>query len=176
MWDVLLRAEPALLGDVEDHAVGVLVLDLEVGLVLGLAQREEELAASGLDALLRLLQVLDLEAEVVHADEARRVREARSCLALVLEQREIDHAVGEVAARAHLEVFLADAVQVEDLLVERGGALEVLDHDRDVPELRHACSIASEGRRHKTRIAPSKIMARSRDPLSLRTACLSHTR
>src|SRR5258708_552628 len=66
---VLLSSEPALLGNIEDHAVGVLVLDLEVRFFLRFAEGEEEFPAGGLDALLRRLDVVDLEAEMVGADE-----------------------------------------------------------------------------------------------------------
>src|SRR5438874_11532464 len=47
---LLLRPEPALLGDIEDDPVGVLELQLEIGLFLRFAQGEEKLAARGFDA------------------------------------------------------------------------------------------------------------------------------
>src|SRR5260221_10549763 len=72
----LLSSEPALLGDIEDHAVGVLVLDLEVRFFLRASEREEELAAGSLDLLLRRLEIVDLEAEVMRADEVGGVLEA----------------------------------------------------------------------------------------------------
>src|SRR5260221_7612953 len=72
----LLSPEPALLGDIEDHAVGVLVLDLEVRFFLRASEREEELAARRFDALLRRLEVVHLEAEVVRADEVGGILEA----------------------------------------------------------------------------------------------------
>src|SRR5579859_637769 len=133
----LLSSQPALLGNIEDHAVGVLVLDLEVRFFLRFAEGEEELAAGRLDALLRRLDVIDLEAEVMCADEIGRVLDSRARLALVLEQREVDHAVGKIDARAHLEVLLADALELEHLLVESRGFLEVFDDDRYVPQFRH---------------------------------------
>src|SRR5690349_1148560 len=63
-------ALPAVLRDVEDHAVRVLELPLEVAFAL-VAEIEEELAAGRLDPLLRLDQIVDLDAEVVGADESR---------------------------------------------------------------------------------------------------------
>src|SRR6267378_2059899 len=129
--------DPALLGDVEDDAVGVLVLDLEVRVFLVLAEREEELAAGRLDALLRRLEVIDLEAEVVRADEIGGVLEARARLALVLEEREVDDAVAEIDRRAHVDVLFAHALELEHLLVEARRALEIAHHDRYVPQLRH---------------------------------------
>src|SRR2546423_1879485 len=91
-----LGSLPALLRDVEDHAVGILELALEVLLLGVAAEVEEELAAHGLDLLLRLGEVVDLEAEVVRADVVLRVVETRAALAEVVEQREVDHAVAEV--------------------------------------------------------------------------------
>src|SRR5690349_4347110 len=92
----LLRgSDPALLREIEDDAVGVLVFHLEVRIFLVLAEREEKLAAGGLDALLRLLEIVHLETEVVRPDEARRVLEPGAALALVPEERQVDHAVAE---------------------------------------------------------------------------------
>src|SRR2546423_1733884 len=131
----LLSTEPALLGDIEDHAVGILVLDLEVRLFLRLAQREEELAAGRLDLLLRCLEVVDLEAEVMRADEIGRILQPRAGLAFVFEQGEVDDAVGKINPRAHLEVLLAHALQLEHLFVEGRGLLKVLNDHRYVPQL-----------------------------------------
>ena len=67
---VAVGALPAVLRDVEDHAVRVLELALEVAGAF-VAEVEEELAAGRLDPLLRLDQVVDLDAEMVGADEGR---------------------------------------------------------------------------------------------------------
>src|SRR4051812_40429399 len=133
--------DPAFLREIEDHAVGILVLHLEVRIFLVLAESEEELAAGGLDAFLRLLEIVHLEAEMVRAHEARRVLEPGAALALVLEQRQVDHAVAEIDGRAHVDVLLADALELEHALVEARRALQILHHDRDVPQLRHGLSI-----------------------------------
>src|SRR5712692_2837838 len=140
--DRLGSPRPAFLGDVEDDPVWVLELELEIDLVLRLAELEEECAAGGLDAGPHGLEVLDLEAEMVRADEILCVLEARAGLALVAEQREIDHAVAQIDARADFKVVAADALQVEDLLVERGGFLDVAYHDRKMTQLRHRITLA----------------------------------
>src|ERR1041385_4748126 len=69
---------PALLRDVEDDAVGVLELALEVLLLGVVAEVEEELAAERFDSLLRLGEVVHLEAEVVGADEVLGVEIGRA--------------------------------------------------------------------------------------------------
>src|SRR5579864_4072155 len=75
---VTVRALPAVLGNVEDDAVGVLELALEIAVPL-VAEIEEEFAAGRLDFLLGFGEVVDLEAEVVRADEAFRIFQVRGC-------------------------------------------------------------------------------------------------
>jgi hypothetical protein len=55
------------LRDVENDAVGILEFALEVVVVL-LAEVEEEGADGGFDRILRALEVVDLEAEMMGAD------------------------------------------------------------------------------------------------------------
>src|SRR5437868_8348806 len=159
---LLGRAEPALLRKIEDHAVGVLVLHLEVGVLLAFAEREEELAARRLDALLRLLEVLDLEAEVMRADEALGILQSGAGFAFVFEEREIDHAVAEIDRRAHVDVLLADALELEHTLVEARRALEIAHHHRYVPELRHGFSIDRPRRESSRACAARGASPRSR--------------
>src|SRR5712691_11776152 len=93
---------PAALRSVEDDPVRVLELALEISLPL-VAEVEEELAAGALDALLRLGEVVDLEAEMVGADEPARIGEVGRLAAGTggeIEQGEVDHAVGEIDRRA----------------------------------------------------------------------------
>ena len=77
----------------------------------------------------------------MRADEIGRVVQPRAGLAFVFEQGEVDDAIGKINSRAHLEVLLADALQLEHLFVEGRGLLEVLNYHRYVPQLRHAHSI-----------------------------------
>src|SRR5215472_10632413 len=67
-----VRALPAVLGDVEDHPVGILELALKIAVAL-FAKIEKELAAIGLDAFLRFSDILDLKAEMVRADMGARI-------------------------------------------------------------------------------------------------------
>src|SRR2546421_11681402 len=129
-----IRALPALLGDVEDDAVGILELALEAFLLGVVAEVEEELAAQRLDPLLRLGEVVDLKAEVVRPDVVLRVVEARAALAEVVEQREVDYAVAEVDGRREVERLLADAFEAEDAFVELRRLLEVAHDHGDVPQ------------------------------------------
>ena len=65
---------PAGIVDVEDDAVRILELALETFLAL-LAEIEEELAAGVFDRRLPLLEIVDLETDVMNADEVLRVLE-----------------------------------------------------------------------------------------------------
>src|SRR2546429_10021955 len=79
------RHRPALPVDIEDDAVRVLELALEV-VVVRVAEVEEELAAGRFDLLLLRLEIVALEAEVVDADELGRVLQPGADLALVLQK------------------------------------------------------------------------------------------
>jgi hypothetical protein len=57
-----IGADPALAGNVEDDAVRIFELPLEIFFFCVVAKIEEELPTSRLDPPLRLLQVFDLEA------------------------------------------------------------------------------------------------------------------
>jgi hypothetical protein len=125
--------DPAVLGNVEDDAVRVLELALEIPFAL-VAEVEEELPAGVLDAPLGLGEIVDLEAEMVGADEARRVLEVGALRALEIEQGHIDDAVAHVDRRPDVEILALDALELEHLLVELRGLLEILDADRDVTQ------------------------------------------
>src|SRR5262249_17466766 len=73
---VVLRADPALLRDVEDDAIGILKFALEILFCGILAEIEKEGAAIGLDALLGFLQIVNLKPEMVSADEGACVIQA----------------------------------------------------------------------------------------------------
>src|SRR5271166_4880963 len=60
---IAVRALPAARGNIENDAVGVLELALEIAVTF-VAQVEEEFAAVVLDALLRLGDIVDLKAEM----------------------------------------------------------------------------------------------------------------
>src|SRR4029077_3902230 len=126
-----------MLRDVEDHPVGVLELPLEIALPL-IAQIEEECAAGLLDAPSRLVEIVDLKAEVMRADEARGVLEIAALGALEIEKGEVDHAVGHIDRRADLEILALDPPKIEDLLVKSRGLVEIFDANRDVTQASHA--------------------------------------
>src|SRR5262245_65178236 len=123
---------PAGIIDVEDDAVGILELALEA-LVPFLAEIEEELAPGRLDGGLLLLQVVDLETEMMDADEALRVLQAGTDLALVLQQRQIDLAVVHVDATRRRPFRHFRPAEPERLLIEGCRLLQVLDYEGDMP-------------------------------------------
>src|SRR3984957_192855 len=95
---VTIRALPAVLGNIEDDAVGVLELALEIAVTF-VAEIEEKLAAVGLDALLGLDEIVDLEAEMVRADKTFGIFQVRGRGAGAgrkVEQGEIDRPVAPV--------------------------------------------------------------------------------
>jgi hypothetical protein len=74
-------AEPAFFRHIEDDAVRVLELSLEVLLLLVGAKIKEKISSCGFDAALRFGNVVDLKTEMMGADEAFGVIEARAALA-----------------------------------------------------------------------------------------------
>src|SRR4029077_13826208 len=91
---VTIGALPAVLGNVEDDAVGVLELAREIAVTF-VAEIEEEFAAGCLDFLLRLDEIVDLEAEMVRADESFGIFQVRGRGAGAggeIEQGEVDRA------------------------------------------------------------------------------------
>src|SRR6185436_1530340 len=81
---------PAALRYIDHNAVGVVELHLVVAGVLRFAHPVP--AAGGFDLLARSVDVVDLEAEVMHADEVAAAM-AGGSLGLVVQQREVDDAV-----------------------------------------------------------------------------------
>src|SRR2546423_12933977 len=111
-----------------------------------MAEVEEEVAAGLLDLLLLLLNVVALEAEMVHADEVGRVLQARAGLALVLKEREVDVAVAEIDAPRGRALGHLGALESERFLVEVRGGFEILDDERDVADAgRHAARVPEAG-------------------------------
>src|SRR5712691_528282 len=111
-------SDPAILGNIEDYSVRILEFALEVAVAF-VTQIEEELAARRLDALLRVGQIVDLEAKVICPDGLGGV--ALDVVALAageIKQREIDDAIAQVDRRPDLDIFTADAFEIEDALVE----------------------------------------------------------
>ena len=127
---------PAFVVDVEDDAVRIAELALEV-VIVRIAKIEKELSARALDPLLLVLDVVALEAEVVDADVAVGVLQAGAGLALVLQQREVDLAVAHVDAVRGRSLGFLRAGQAERPLVEVRRRVQILHHEGDVADASH---------------------------------------
>src|SRR5579859_3351758 len=139
LFAVTICPLPAVLRDVEDHAVGILELALEIAVAL-VAEIEKELAAVRFDALLRLDEIVDLKAEMVGADEGFWILQVGGLAAGAgreIEQRQIDHAVAHVDGRADVEVLARDAFELEHVLVKLRRLLQVLDADGEMAQSGH---------------------------------------
>src|ERR1700679_3996673 len=99
---VAVGALPAALRNIEDDAVRILEFALEIAVAF-VAEVEEEFTAVLFDALLRFGKVVDLETEMMRADNALRVLEAGRSAAGAggeIKQRQIDDAVAHIDGRA----------------------------------------------------------------------------
>src|SRR2546422_472920 len=83
--------------------------------------------------------VVDQEAKMVKTHETPAELACR-LLGLVVQQREIDHAVAEVNTARVFPVRLSDLLQPERLHVELGGLPGIWNCDRDVAQLGHGFS------------------------------------
>src|ERR1700682_287896 len=131
---VTTGALPAVLGNVEDDAVGVLELALEIAVTF-VAKIEEEFAAGCLDALLGLDEIVDLEAEMVRADKTLRILQVRGGGAGAgreIEQGEIDRAVAHINGRADIQILARDGLEIEHGLGELCGLVEMVHADGEM--------------------------------------------
>src|SRR5262249_18831952 len=130
---------PAVLGNVEDHAIGILELALEIAVPL-LTKVEEEFAAIGFDPPLRFGEILDLKAEMVRADIAARVFQI-GCLATgalnEIKERQIDDPVAHINCRANIQILAPDPLEIEYSLIKFGGVFEVLHADGKMAQAGH---------------------------------------
>jgi NitT/TauT family transport system substrate-binding protein len=97
-YDKLVYPGQKVLGNIEDHAIGIFELALEIAVPL-LAEIQEEFAAVGLDAPLRFGEIVDLKAKMVGADIAAWVFQVGGLAAGrtgEIEQGEINHAIAHV--------------------------------------------------------------------------------
>ena len=128
-----------MLGNVEDHAIGILELAFEVAMAL-ITEIKEEFPAVGLDAFLGFLEVIDLKSEMVGTNEGCPFLDV-GCLAalatLEVQKREVDHAVAHVDRRADFQVFPANAFEVEDILVECRSLVQIFHTDCKVAQASH---------------------------------------
>src|SRR5580698_3354944 len=136
---VTVRALPAVLGNIENDAVGILELALEIAVTL-IAEIEKEFAAGRLDALLGLDEIVDLEAEMVRADKTFGIFQVRGRGAGAgrkVEQGEIDRAVAHVDGRADIQILAGDALEVEHGLVEFCRLVEIVHADGEMAQTGH---------------------------------------
>src|SRR5581483_6364783 len=136
---ITVGALPAVLGNIEDHAVGIFELALEIAVAL-LAEIEEEFAAIGFDALLRLGKIVHLKAEMVGADMRTRIFQIGSLAAGgagEIEQCEIDDAIAHIDRRTDVQVLASDALELKHVLIEFRGLIEVLYADGKMAQPGH---------------------------------------
>src|SRR5690349_4603351 len=134
-----VRALPAVLGNIENHAIRILELAFEIAVAL-LAEIKEELAAIGFDAFLRFGEIVDLKAEMVRADVGIRVFEVGSLAAGgagEIEQSEIDDAVAHINRRTDVQILAPDAFELEHGLIELRCLVEVLHADGKMAQSGH---------------------------------------
>src|SRR5580692_10896615 len=136
---VTIGTLPAVLGNIEDDAIGILELAFEIAVTL-VAEIEEELAAGRLDFLLGLDQIVNLEAEMVRADKSFgvfQVRRRGAGAGREIEQGEVDCAVAHIDRRADIQILPRDALEVEHGLVELCGLVEIVHADGEMAQTGH---------------------------------------
>src|SRR5215470_14266816 len=121
--------------------------------------------AVGLDLARGPLQVLDFHREVVDARAfARGLRLGGPRAGVVPDEREVDRAVGQVARGVIADLFGLHLGEAEHLAVELGGALEVVDLEREVHDAIHGVlrfQARSHGRSSRTSRTVSRVQTAS---------------
>src|SRR5262245_28217176 len=130
---VLHGTDPPGVGEVEHDAERILVLGLVIGMrglpgLGGLGPAGQILATGADDLLLGLVEIVHPHAEMIDAD---------LLVALLLEQRDVDGAVGDVEPAPGL----AGHFHVEGFLEELGGLFRIGNDERDVAKLGHERSV-----------------------------------
>src|SRR5215813_13724653 len=136
---LLLGAEPAVLGQVDGHAVGPAELDLDVTALRHLlCSRVWTMHRTRLfDPCSRLFHVLDFEAEVVDAGPPERALCLGGLVVFELEDSEVHVAVAQVVALGSRSVNFTYLLQPEALDVKLCRRLQVSRSDCDVPNSCH---------------------------------------
>src|SRR6185436_13606128 len=105
------------------------------------ARIADDLAAVLADLRFGCLQILDLDREVMDTRPfARRLRFRRLGAGVVLDQREVDRAVAQVARQVIARLARLDFAEAEYLLVELGGFFEILHFQCQMHDAVHAAS------------------------------------
>src|SRR4051812_42854127 len=121
--DILGGADPALVGEIEDDAGRILVFRLVVGVLGG--RPAFQIFAAGIEhLLLRRVEVINPHAKMV---------ESGLLVRLLLEQGDVDHAVGQIDAAPRG----AGALEIERLFEEFCRRFRVGDDQRNVAHLGH---------------------------------------
>src|SRR5437667_11590659 len=143
-----LRVPSSMLPPKRLFSCGLLVAALGDDLAHGASGRAEldrnhpgvadDLAAEGLHLLFGFLEVVHFDGEVMDAGAfARGLRLGGLGVGVVLHDREVDRAVGMMERGVVAHFFRLGFLESEDLLVELGGALQVVDLERDVHDAVH---------------------------------------
>src|SRR5262249_53200845 len=111
------RSQPPSLRYVEDDPFGVLELQLEVHLLLVVTELEEKSPTRGFYLALRLGEVIDNESEMMRSHRWRLAAgSGRYRAGLVTQQCQVDDAVAQVNAGAHVQIVSSDAFHAEHTL------------------------------------------------------------
>src|SRR6266849_4802281 len=137
-----LGAGPAMLGDVEQDALGPIELLFEItGLIAAMPLVDVVLGAEAIEPLRKFVDILDQDAEMMDAAEIHALAEL---VGLEFEDRHVERAVGKEHAIGEHAVGPADLDEIERLFVELGHRFRVLGGDCDVAELGHQGLLAFE--------------------------------
>src|SRR5438105_5959840 len=121
--DLLHRAHPAIVGDIEDDAVPVLIF----AFVIGIGRS----GAAGKIGGARRLRFFLCLVQIVYPDA--KMIDARLLIALHFEKREIDRAIRQIDAAART----SHALEIEGLLKEIRGSFRIGNDQRDMAKLGH---------------------------------------
>src|SRR5712691_11817511 len=101
----------------------------------------DDLATEGLYFFFSFLEIVHFHGEVMDAGAfARGLRLGGPGVRVVLHDRKIDDSVGKMARSMIADPFRLGFLESENLLVELGGALQVVDLQRDVHDAIHGLS------------------------------------
>src|SRR5450830_529736 len=130
---ILGRAAPAVIGEVADDAVGILVFDFVKDVAFDRHFAHVVFAAGLLDLLARIDDVVDPDADVMQADELAATI-AGGFVGLVVQQRQRHGAVAQIDAARQRRIGLAYLLEAESLLIKLGRFPGIGNGDSDVTQ------------------------------------------
>ena len=101
--------------------------------LLIISEIEEKCPARLLNSLLCFRDIVDLETEVMRANEVLGIIEARATFPEIIQQRQVYGAVAQVDSGGKVELLLPDAFEIEDALIKFCGFFEVANNESKVP-------------------------------------------